>query len=352
MAAIEHHIPGLTFLRHVPSIEIDTKKHFRQWPDWERRGGDEYVVNNLGPLRVFEVDSDNSADRNAGRLLAVETVQASAQKPDIIIAVRSHLRSPVKGDPNAQNEAMFYRKDLHRLGLAREVPTPYDSPTFSAACSSLVYAYDWLRKKDPVGANVLIVADETDYRRTLLLPAEDDQKTGLLMSDFAISMQGQYGRDFTVLASQTHYIPEHGDLLKMRVPKFDPEDPYLHVYPPPYGEYFLMQGARLRRMFNEKINKEEIEQMLEQASTKVTDLAAFLSHQASIGMVRDVHKIFPDIPYKPTGVVDYGNTSSASTMVDLEDAIKNGFIKVGDRSLVLAFGGGLSWGAAVIKTGE
>ena len=45
----------------------------------------------------------------------------------------------------------------------------------------------------------------------------------------------------------------------------------------------------------------------------------------------------------------YGNTSAASIPLALSEAVAEGRIKSGDKVLMVAFGGGLSWGGAVVE---
>jgi 3-oxoacyl-[acyl-carrier-protein] synthase-3 len=45
----------------------------------------------------------------------------------------------------------------------------------------------------------------------------------------------------------------------------------------------------------------------------------------------------------------YGNTSAASVPIALATAIEDGRVKPGDRILLAAFGGGLTWGATVLE---
>ena len=48
-------------------------------------------------------------------------------------------------------------------------------------------------------------------------------------------------------------------------------------------------------------------------------------------------------------VQDHGNTSAASVPLALDTAIRDGRIKRGDTLLLEAFGGGFTWGSAMIK---
>jgi len=45
----------------------------------------------------------------------------------------------------------------------------------------------------------------------------------------------------------------------------------------------------------------------------------------------------------------YGNTSAASVAIALDEAVSSGRVQRGDLVLLVAFGAGLTWGAAVIE---
>jgi 3-oxoacyl-[acyl-carrier-protein] synthase-3 len=45
----------------------------------------------------------------------------------------------------------------------------------------------------------------------------------------------------------------------------------------------------------------------------------------------------------------YGNTSAASIPIALDEAVRGGRIKSGDLVLMVAFGGGLTWGSSLIR---
>jgi len=48
-------------------------------------------------------------------------------------------------------------------------------------------------------------------------------------------------------------------------------------------------------------------------------------------------------------VQEYGNTSSASIPIAMDEAIQVGRLKPGDRCLIVAFGGGFTWGSALLQ---
>jgi len=80
------------------------------------------------------------------------------------------------------------------------------------------------------------------------------------------------------------------------------------------------------------------------------DISLVIPHQANIRILNAVAKrmgLTEDKIY--LNIERYGNMSAASSAVALVDAVKEGRIKKGDKILLDAFGGGLTWGAIVIE---
>ncbi len=79
------------------------------------------------------------------------------------------------------------------------------------------------------------------------------------------------------------------------------------------------------------------------------DIDHFVPHQANIRIVNAVAKRL-EIPMEKILVTihKYGNTSSASIPVALDEAVREGRVQPGDKVLMAAFGGGLTWGATVL----
>ena len=83
---------------------------------------------------------------------------------------------------------------------------------------------------------------------------------------------------------------------------------------------------------------------------KAEDLSLVIPHQANIRILNAVAKrmgLSPDKIY--LNIERYGNMSAASSAVALVEAVQEGRIKKGDKILLDAFGGGLTWGAIVIE---
>jgi 3-oxoacyl-[acyl-carrier-protein] synthase-3 len=82
------------------------------------------------------------------------------------------------------------------------------------------------------------------------------------------------------------------------------------------------------------------------------ELALVVPHQANMRIVEAVAKRL-GIPIDRFGLnLDrYGNTSSASIPLALEEAASAGGLQAGDRVLLVGFGSGLTWGATVMTWG-
>ena len=83
---------------------------------------------------------------------------------------------------------------------------------------------------------------------------------------------------------------------------------------------------------------------------KAQDIKLVIPHQANIRILNAAAKrmgLRPDQIY--LNIEKYGNMSAASSAVALVEAVKKGLIKKGDKIVLDAFGGGLTWGAMVIE---
>ncbi|NNK00426.1 MAG: ketoacyl-ACP synthase III [Desulfatitalea sp.] len=80
------------------------------------------------------------------------------------------------------------------------------------------------------------------------------------------------------------------------------------------------------------------------------DIAIVIPHQANLRIIQAISEKI-DIPMDRfyTNLHRYGNTSSASIPLAMDEAFRQGLIKKGDHVLLVSFGAGLTWGAAVIQ---
>jgi 3-oxoacyl-[acyl-carrier-protein] synthase-3 len=91
-------------------------------------------------------------------------------------------------------------------------------------------------------------------------------------------------------------------------------------------------------------------EVLREAGLTTADIDFVVPHQANIRIIDGVLSRLHVPPEKSIINIDrVGNTSSASIPIALGEAKEKGLIKRGDRILMVAFGGGLTWGALLLK---
>jgi len=89
---------------------------------------------------------------------------------------------------------------------------------------------------------------------------------------------------------------------------------------------------------------------LEKAGITMAEVACVVPHQANMRIVEAIRDRLGVGPEKFFVNLDkYGNMSAASIPVALDEAIRAGVIKKGDKVVLVAFGGGFTWGAMVVK---
>ncbi len=113
--------------------------------------------------------------------------------------------------------------------------------------------------------------------------------------------------------------------------------------------YIHMEGNEVFK-FAVRIMAEAAEKALDLCGLGVDDINYLVPHQANTRIITSAAKrlkLHMDKVYVNLDV--YGNMSAASVPVALDEALMNGKIKKGDNVVLVAFGGGLTWGSCVIK---
>ena len=90
---------------------------------------------------------------------------------------------------------------------------------------------------------------------------------------------------------------------------------------------------------------------LDRTGITVDDLDVFVPHQANMRIIDAMARSMklPDRVVIARDVAEQGNTSAASIPLALREAAGDGRIRPGDLVLMEALGGGLSWGASLVR---
>ena len=113
--------------------------------------------------------------------------------------------------------------------------------------------------------------------------------------------------------------------------------------------YIQMQGKKLFP-FAVRSMEDSLRQSLDDAGLTPEDLEVVIPHQANLRIIDAVRERLGVPPEKMyVNIERYGNTSSASIPVALDELVRSGRIKPGDHIGFSAFGGGATWGSSVMR---
>jgi 3-oxoacyl-[acyl-carrier-protein] synthase-3 len=216
----------------------------------------------------------------------------------------------------------------------------------AAACSGFVYA--------------LSVADAQmragDFKRVLVVGADalstmvdwNDRRTSVLFGDGAGAVvMVTEASNRGVLSSLLRSAGEHWNLLSVRATgtrsTIDSEVRRCA------DDAIQMKGPELFKIAVKSM--EEVSRLVaERASVKLEEIDLFVPHQANLRIISAVaerlgmpaEKVF-------TNIERFGNTSAASVPIALDEALEQGRIHDGNLVMLNACGGGLTWGANLIR---
>ncbi len=111
----------------------------------------------------------------------------------------------------------------------------------------------------------------------------------------------------------------------------------------------LMSGADIFKVAVKEMGN-AINKVLDDAGLTGSDISLFVPHQANIRIIEAMArrlKLSMDNVF--LNIEDYGNTSAASVPIALDEANRSGRLKPGDNVVMVAFGGGLVWGSALVR---
>lgn len=113
--------------------------------------------------------------------------------------------------------------------------------------------------------------------------------------------------------------------------------------------YMFMDGQEVFRFAVKKV-PECVHQLLDEADTDIEDIKYFVLHQANYRIFESVAKrLKQPIEKFPMNIDRYGNTSGASVPLMLDELNREGKLSRGDKIVLAGFGGGLTWGAALLE---
>jgi len=216
----------------------------------------------------------------------------------------------------------------------------------NAACSGYIYSL-------VVGSTFLQTGS---YKNALIMGAEkltaitdwNDRNTCVLFGDGAgaavITPSDGRGK---LLSYDLGSDGSFGDMLY--IPGGGSRYPATHETVEQGLHYIKMNGNPLFKIAVNKM-RETFERSLKKAGLKPDDISLIITHQANLRIIETLRS-FLKVPKEKVfvNIEKYGNTSAASIGIALHEACDTNVIKRGDIVGLAAFGGGLTWGSAIIE---
>lgn len=216
----------------------------------------------------------------------------------------------------------------------------------TAGCSGFLYGLAIANDAIRVGSqeNILVVGTE----RLSSITNWSDRGTCVLLADGAGAVVlGPGAEDQGILSTHIRSDGSLWDLLYTSYGGSDTPEILEGLHVKPY--HIKMEGNRLFKRAVENMSAVAI-RALEHNGLRKEDLSFLISHQANIRIIQAIAKNL-EIPMEKvyTNVHKYGNTSSASVPIALDEVHRKGLLKKDDYVLFVAFGAGLTWGSALVR---
>jgi 3-oxoacyl-[acyl-carrier-protein] synthase-3 len=295
---------------------------------------DEWIRTRTGIVERRIAESDVSTSDLAYEAAKIAIEKASLKPEDIDAIICATIT------PDMVFPATSYLI-AEKLGIKR---AGFD---LNAACSGFVYsstiAASYLRSG--VFKNILVIGAETlskitDWqdRSTCVLFGDgagaavytiDDSPSDILAADLG----GDGGcADLLYMPAGGSRMPATEETVKNRL-------------------HFIKMNGRETFKMAVRMMTESVEKVIKKANLTKDDIKLIIPHQANIRII-DAIAEYLGISREEKFFVNldkYGNTSAASIPIALAEAEENGRIKRGDIMILVAFGGGFSWGAVALR---
>ena len=290
---------------------------------------DEWIRSRTGVIkRHIAAEDEMTCDlaEHAARM-AMEAASVSADDVDLIIVATT---TPDLVFPST---ACLLQERLGVRGSAA-----FD---IQAVCTGFIYALSVADKFIKTGAanKALVVGAETLSR----IIDWTDRDTCVLFGDGAGAVILEASEQPGIVSTFLHADGQHKDLLKVPV---GISTNYAAIQEG--SAYMQMQGNEVFKVAVNTLGR-IVDETLAANNLEKKDIDWLVPHQANTRIISATAKKL-DMPLEKVIVTidQHGNTSAASVPLALDVAIRDGRIQRGDKLLLEAFGGGFTWGSALI----
>lgn len=295
---------------------------------------DEWITTRSGikERRIISGEETNASLSEIAARIALERAGLKPEEIDLLIV------ATVTPDQPLPSSACLVQARLNAHRAAA-----FD---LAAGCTGFLYGLTVGQQFIETGAakNILLIGADT------LSPIVDwtDRHTCVLFGDgagAAVMQPVEEGRG--ILASKMYSDGTKAGLLD--IPAGGSKRPATLKTLQERAHYIKMNGHEIFK-FAVKIMVESTVNVLEMCGKKTSDLAYIAPHQANVRIINAACKrLGLSEEQVLINIQRYGNMSSATIPVVLDEALEEGKIKRGDLLALVSFGAGLTWGAAVLN---
>jgi len=283
---------------------------------------DEWIIKRTGiNQRRIAQDEDTSELGTKAAKIALERANLTAEDIDAVICATispDHFCMPSTACKIAKN-----------LGI--NAITAFD---ISAACTGFIYLLELAKSLIESGSkkNVLIIGAE----KLSKIVDWADRTTCILFGDGAGAAVVSAGEENEIIDVHTAADGNYANLL---------------ITPGGEEKFIKMSGNEVFKIAVQTLTKDVVD-ILEKNQIPSDKIDLFIPHQANLRIIEAVKQRLNFTNEQCVVTVGkYGNTSSASIPMAMNDAYEAGRLKKGDLLLLDAFGGGFTWGSALLKFG-
>lgn len=218
----------------------------------------------------------------------------------------------------------------------------------SAACAGFLYGLDL--------ANGLILSGQ--YDTILVVGGEvfnnivdwQDRNTCVLFGDGAGAAVVQATEEPKgILSSYIGSDGDYADINLLGIPAGGSRMPVTTEAIDQHLDKIQMNGREVFKL-GVRLMPEAAERALKKANVSVDEIDLLIPHQANLRIIEAVgHRLGVPREKVYVNVDKYGNTSAATVIIALDEAIRDGTAKPGDLILLVTFGAGLTWGSTLIR---
>lgn len=286
---------------------------------------DEWIVSRSGisSRRIAAPHETTSFMASAAATNALEASGLTANEIDLIIVATC-------------TPDHFFPSMACHVQQALNITRPIPAFDISAACSGFVYAMDVAKQYVSTGAakHVMVVGSES-MSRTL---DWTDRTTCVLFGDGAGAVILSAGVKPGILGSVLHSVYDKEKLLTYENHSTKDKKSFI--------------GMRGNEVFKLAVNimGDIVDEVLAASHLKKSDIDWLVPHQANIRIIQAIaKKLSLPMSHVIVTIQHHGNTSAASIPLALDASIRENRIKRGDLLLLESFGGGMTWGAMVVR---